>query len=94
MNMAHLNISHHERVDGHPHRWHVYLHGRPDPIPVELPEEERRGLAMSDEEVHDYLPTALQHFHTENRDEELTGEEYRQVTWDAPVHLYQSHFNV
>ena len=44
--MPHLNISHHERVEGHPHRWHVYLHGRPDPIPVELHEEERRGLAM------------------------------------------------
>jgi hypothetical protein len=31
-----LHISHHERVEGHPHRWHVFLHGRDQPIPVEL----------------------------------------------------------
>jgi hypothetical protein len=23
-----LHISHHERVEGHPHRWHVFVHGR------------------------------------------------------------------
>ena len=26
--MAKLHISHHERVEGHPHRWHVFFHGR------------------------------------------------------------------
>ena len=75
--MPHLNISHHERVEGHPHRWHVFLHGRADPIPVELPEDERSGLDMTDAEVHDFLPTALQRHHTENRDDVLEGEEYR-----------------
>jgi hypothetical protein len=91
--MPHLNISHHERVEGHPHRWHVYLHGRSEPIPVEFPEEERRGLDMTDAEVHDFLPTALQRHHTENRDDELEGEEYRNATWNDPVRVYQTHFN-
>ena len=91
--MPHLNISHHERVEGHPHRWHVFLHGREDPIPVEFPEEERRGLEMSDEDVHDFLPTALQRHYSENRDDVLPGEEYVEATWEDPVRVYQTHFN-
>jgi len=90
--MAKLRISHHERVEGHPHRWHVFLHDRPDPVPVELPEDERRGLDMSDEEVHQLLPSALQRHSDENRDEELPGEEYQDVTWDTPVRVMQTHF--
>lgn len=90
--MPHLNISHHERVEGQPHRWHVYLHGRADPIPVEFPEEERKGLAMSDEDVHAFLPTALERHYSENRDDVLSGEEYADATWDDPVRLYQTHF--
>lgn len=90
--MAKLRISHHERVEGRPHRWNVFLHGRPDPVPVELPEEERRSLDMSDEEVHELLPTALQRHADENRDDVLPGEEYQDVTWDAPVRVMQTHF--
>jgi hypothetical protein len=90
--MSKLSISHHERVEGHPHRWHVHLHGRSDPIPVELPPEERTGLEMSDEDIHFYLPTALQRHHDENRDDTLPGEEYQDVTWDSPVRVMQTHF--
>jgi hypothetical protein len=88
-----LSISHHERVEGHPHRWHVHLHGRSQPIPVELPEEERRSLDMSDEEIHNLLPTALQrHAEERNRDDTLPDEQYDDVTWDSPVRVMQTHF--
>jgi hypothetical protein len=87
-----LHISHHERVEGHPHRWHVFLHGRDQPIPVELDPEERNGLELTDEEIHDLLPTALQRHHSENRDDVLPGEEYHDNTWDAPVRVMQTHF--
>jgi hypothetical protein len=92
--MAKLNIHHHERVDGHPHRWHVFMHGRSDPVCVELPHEERARLDMSDEEVHELLPTALERHHgTENRDDVLPGEEYQDATsWDSPVRVMQTHF--
>jgi hypothetical protein len=91
--MTKLPISHHERVEGHPHRWHVFLHGRSAPVAVEFPEEERRSLDMSDEEIHNLLPTALQRHATENRDDEIPGEEaYQGVTWDAPVRVMQTHF--
>jgi hypothetical protein len=83
-----VHISHHERVEGHPHRWHVFLHGREEPIPVELPEEERSSLEMSDDEIHELLPTALHKHATENRDDEL----YDDVTWDSPVRVMQTHF--
>jgi hypothetical protein len=91
--MSKLPISHHERVEGdHPHRWHVHLHGRSEPIPVELPPEERERLDMSDDEIHAYLPIALQRHLDDNRDDEPPGEEYRQATWDAPVRVLQMHF--
>lgn len=90
--MAKLHISHHERVEGHHHRWHVFLHGRSDPIPVELHEAERRSLEMSDEEIHNLLPSALQRHADEYRDDANPGEEYRDVTWDAPVRVMQTHF--
>jgi hypothetical protein len=88
-----LRISHHERVEGHPHRWHVFLHERSEPVPVEVPQDERRSLDMSDDELHDLLPTALQRHADENRDDVLPGEEYQDVTWDSPVRLFQMHFN-
>jgi hypothetical protein len=91
--MAHLPISHHERVEGHPHRWHVWFHGRSEPVPVELPPDERRSLEMSDEEIHNLLPTALQrHAADHNRDDVLPGEEYHDTTWDSPVRVMQTHF--
>ena len=88
---AMLNISHHERVDGHPRRWHVFLHGRDQPIPVELDPEERRSLELTDEEIHERLPDALLRHHTENRDDLLMvpGEQYDEASWDAPVACYR-----
>ena len=87
-----LHISHHERVEGHPHRWHVFQHGRDEPIPVELDPEERRSLELTDEELHDRLPTAMERHHTENRDDMLPLEEYRDASYDRPVRLLQNHF--
>jgi hypothetical protein len=87
-----LNISHHEKVEGHPHRWHVHLHGHDKPMVVELPPEERENLDMSDEEIHALLPTALQRRETENRDDTLPADDDQDVVWDAPVRVYQTHF--
>src|ERR1700748_2834746 len=90
--MAKLHITHHERVPGHPHRWHVHLHGRSEPITVELPEEERRSLELTDEEIHNLLPTALQRHANENRDDVLpTESENHDVAFDAPVRVFQTH---
>jgi hypothetical protein len=90
--MAKLHISHHEKVEGHPHRWHVFFHGRDQPVPVELDPDERRNLDMSDEEIHNLLPSALQRHAEDNRDDVLPGEEYHDVTWDSPVRVMQTHF--
>ena len=90
--MAKLHISHHERVEGHPHRWHVFFHGRDQPVPVELDPDERRSLDMSDDEIHNLLPSALQRHAEDNRDDVLPGEEYHDVTWDSPVRVMQTHF--
>jgi len=90
--MATLHISHHERVPGHPHRWHVHLHGHDKPMVVELPEEERANLDLSDEEIHELLPTALRRREESNRDDELPGESGNDVPADAPVRVYQTHF--
>jgi hypothetical protein len=90
--MARLHISHHERVSGHPHRWHVHLHGRSQPVAVELPDDERRNLDMSDEDIHNLLPSALQRHAEENRDDVPPGEEYQDVSWDTPVRVLQTHF--
>jgi hypothetical protein len=87
-----LRISHHERVEGHPHRWNVFLHGRDQPIPVELDPAERQRMTLTDEQIHDLLPTALERHHTENRDDVLTGDDYAGATWDAPVRVLQMHF--
>ena len=77
-----LHISHHERVEGHPHRWHVFLHGRSEPVAVEVGDD----LELSDDEVHNLLPSALQ------RHADETGEEYHDTSWDAPVRMMQTHF--
>ena len=90
--MAKLSISHHERVEGHPHRWHVHLHGRPQPVPVELGAEDRAGLDMTDEEIHNLLPSALQRHADEHFPDEEAGEEYQDATWDSPVRVLQTHF--
>jgi hypothetical protein len=88
-----LHISHHERVEGHPHRWHVFLHGRDEPVPVELDPEERRGIDMTDEEIDDWLPAALERHHNENRDDVLPGQEYHDASWETPVRVLQAHFS-
>jgi hypothetical protein len=85
--MAKLHVTHHQRIEGEAHRWHVHLEGRDHPIVVELPDEERQRLDMSDDEVHALLPTALQRREEENRDDES-----QDVAWDAPVRVYQTHF--
>jgi hypothetical protein len=90
--MAKLPISHHERVGGHPHRWRVHLHGRSEPIVCELPAEERAKLDISDEEIHELLPTALQRRHEENREDVLPEPSDPDVGLDSPVRLYQTHF--
>ena len=90
--MAKLHISHHERVEGHPNRWHVFLHGREEPVPVELPPDERQSLEMSDEEIHNLLPSALQRHADDNWDDNRDDELYEDVTWDSPVRVMQTHF--
>jgi hypothetical protein len=85
--MAKLHIRHHERVEGHPHRWHVFLHGRDEPVPVELPPDERRNLDLSEDEIHSLLPTALQN-HAEEHGDNL----YREASWDSPIRVMQTHF--
>ena len=56
--------------------------------------EERRSLELTDEEIHDRLPSALERHYTENRDDLLMvpGEQYNEASWDAPVRLLQNHF--
>jgi hypothetical protein len=87
-----MEISHHERVDGHPFRWHLHVHGRDRPVVVELPPEEREQLDLTDEEIHQLLPTALGRREEENRDDTLPGDEESDVAWDSPVRVYQTHF--
>jgi len=87
-----LQITHHEKVPGHPHRWHVHVHGREKPIVVELPPEERQNLDMSDQDIHNLLPTALQRREEDNRDDTLPNDDDQDVAWDAPVRVYQTHF--
>ena len=81
--MAKLDISHHELIGTRPHRWHVHLHDHDAPVHVELPEEERARLDLSDEEINDLLPVGFERAHGSHSDEE---------TWDAPVRVYQTHF--
>ena len=51
-------------------------------------------LDLTDEELHERLPTALERHHTENRNDVLMvpGKEYNQASWDAPVRLIQNLF--
>jgi hypothetical protein len=90
--MAKLPISHHERVEGHPNRWHVHLHGRSQPVVCELSEEERDKLDISDEEIHELLPTALERRHQENPDDVLPEPDDPGLSLESPVRLYQTHF--
>ena len=44
-----MQITHHERVEGHPHRWLVFLHGHDEPVHVELSSEDRDQLGDDDQ---------------------------------------------
>ena len=89
--MNQLQISHHERVDGHRHRWLVHIDGLPRPVVVELAPEERVRLELSDDEIHALLPTALERYVEANPDG-LPDETAHDVAWDAPVRVLQTHF--
>ena len=82
-----MHVTHHERVEGLPHRWHVFLHGHDEPVHVELPPEHRDKLDMTDDEIHQVLPDAVMRHADENRDGELSS----YVSWDQPVRLDHMH---
>jgi hypothetical protein len=88
-----VDIVRHERVGRNPDRWHVHLRGRQKPVTVELPEEERAGLDLSDDEIHELLPIAFQRRHEHLPDDPVESEAPgREDTVDAPVRVYQTHF--
>ncbi len=82
----HVPIVGHRRAPGSPgdgtHRWQVELQDA-RVIDVELPGEERASLELSDDELHDLLPAALDR-HAEAAEHD--------VMWDAPVRLFADHF--
>ena len=85
-----LHLSHHERVEGHPHRWRVFLHGHDEPIHVELSPEDRAHLEMTDAEIHEALPNAVVMHATQNRDDELGNYTHG----DRPLEIGHPHFLV
>lgn len=92
--MAKPEITHHERVGRHPHRWLVHIRGRSKPVPVELPEEERAALDLDEDRIHALLPTAFLRHHESHPDDPATAEEHggHEVNWDGAVRVYQMHF--
>jgi hypothetical protein len=90
--MSHFTISHHEQIGRDPHRWLVHVDGRRQPIPVELPDEERGALELTDEELDALLPTALERRQAGHPDDLPVGDEDADVSWDAPVRVFQTHF--
>ena len=84
------HITYYERVEGHPHRWHVFLHGHDEPVHVELTLEQRSQLAMTDEEIHEALPNAVERHANENRDDPLSS----YGTWDQPLRIDHMHLLV
>ena len=85
-----MHITHHERVEGHPHRWHVFLHGHDKPVHAELSPEDRAQLNMTDEEIHEALPNAVVRHATAHRDHDLG----RYSSWDQPLQIGHPHFLV
>jgi hypothetical protein len=79
-----LVVTHRRLENGHDgrQRWQVELRDRPL-LEVELPATERATLELTDDELHELLPTALERHGVEER---------RDVPWDAPVRLYADHF--
>ena len=85
-----MHITHHERVEGHPHRWHVFLHGHDEPVHVELSPEQRGHLNLTDEEIHDVIPDAVVSHATANHDDPLSS----YGTWDQPLRIDHVHLLV
>jgi hypothetical protein len=69
----------------------VHNDGRSQPVVVELSDEERRQLELSDEEIHALLPTALERRLEANHDA-LPDETLHDVAWDTPVRVLQTPF--
>jgi NADH:ubiquinone oxidoreductase subunit len=82
-----MHITHHKRVEGHPHRWHVFLHGHDEPVHVELTPQQREKLDMTDDEIHDAIPGAVERHATTNRDDVLGDYNH----WDQPLHIDHMH---
>ena len=82
-----MHITHHERVEGHPHRWHVFLHGHDKPVHAELSPEDRAQLNMTDEEIHEALPNAVVRHATSHRDRRSR----RYWSWDQPLRIDHMH---
>jgi hypothetical protein len=84
--MPGLRILRHHRAPSSPddgtHRWRVELADE-HALDVELSPEERASLDLSDDELHDLLPTALSRRH---------GEGDPTVNWGSVVNLYADHF--
>jgi hypothetical protein len=79
-----LVVAHRRVENGHDgsRRWQVEMRDMPM-LEVELPADERATLELTDDELHELLPTAL---------ERHGVEEARDVPWDTPVRLYADHF--
>ena len=85
-----MHITHHERVEGHPHRWHVFLHGHDEPVHVELSPEHRDQLDMTDEEIHEALPNAVRRHAAANHNDPVSS----YGTWDQPLRIDHMHLLV
>jgi hypothetical protein len=82
-----MHITHHQRAEGHSHRWHVFLHGHDEPVHVELPPEHRDKLDMTDEEIHEAIPGAVARQAAVQADGELSS----YVSWDQPLRVDHIH---
>jgi hypothetical protein len=67
------------------HRWQVDVADR-EPLEVTLQADQRAHLELTDEELHQLLPTALERL-SEDRARQL-----HDIPWDEPVRLYADHF--
>lgn len=80
-----VSVRHHARVrlDEEDYYWRVEVEGAPG-LDVELPAHERMKLELTDDEIHDLLPTALSRL--------AAGRDPASEAWDEPVRLYADHF--
>jgi len=85
-----MRVIHHERVEGHSHRWHVFVHGHDAPVHVELSPNDRGQLNMTDEEIHEALPNAVKAHAAANHTDPLSS----YGTWDQPLRIDHMHLLV